>query len=188
MFFFVHLFLQELTVCTRGHATTPVVRRPSGRSRDPHFPQPARLLLQSQVSVVHAGQQHQLGLHTVSGHASALLFVTPARLLPAFSNAGSPLEEEKRNKNKFDCKQAASSIKQPSEKTHAKKKKPPFHFQVTFCSCLLVPLCLTLLLSWLLFKCLCLWLLPTVHTLSQRHLAGPIEKMNPLKTACKMCL
>lgn len=57
---------QELTICTRGHATTSVVRWPPGRSCDPRLTQPACLLLQSQVRIVHAGQQHQLGLHTVS--------------------------------------------------------------------------------------------------------------------------
>lgn len=57
---------QEFAVCTRGHTTTPIVCWPPGRSCDPRFTQPACLLLQSQVGVVHAGQQHQLGLHTVS--------------------------------------------------------------------------------------------------------------------------
>lgn len=64
---------QEFTVCTRGHTATPVVCWPPGRSCDPRFAQPPRLLLQSQVSVVHTGQQHQLGLHAVS--------LTPAECL-----------------------------------------------------------------------------------------------------------
>ncbi len=57
---------QELAVCAGGHATTPVVSRPPGRPCDPRFTQPTCLFLQSQVGIVHAGQQHQLGLHAVS--------------------------------------------------------------------------------------------------------------------------
>lgn len=88
---------QELNVCTRGHTTTPVVRWPPGWSCDPRFTQPACLLfLQSQVSVVYAGQQHQLGLHTVSLSGGKLLlsfsFFSPCFLVcscpPLYSGFG----------------------------------------------------------------------------------------------------
>lgn len=130
-------FLQELAVCTRGHTATPVVRWPPGRSCDPHFTQPARLLLQPQVGIVHPGQQHQLGLHTVSAYWTLDKILTVRGKLPFIlvhphsfivvldALTSCPLSLKlvpfwkKKNpstfENKFHCKQTASSIKQPSK-------------------------------------------------------------------------